>query len=150
MLEYISAVVETVKECRPKLQVTLFNMPQISSDFTAKSAAIPGIDFAGFDGTLCSHSYFHGETFRSKPPVRELWERAKKETAGKCGTFILIENMLIPGSENATYERELNETLPDLKADHLACYWYGHNNEDAEIIQKMTLDALKKYVIPFK
>ena len=58
--------------------------------------------------------------------------------------------MLIPSSENATYERELNETLPDLKADHLACYWYGHNNEDAEIIQKMTLDALKKYVIPFK
>ena len=58
--------------------------------------------------------------------------------------------MLIPSSENSTYERELNETLPTLKPDHLACYYYGHNNEDAELIQKITIDALKKYVIPFK
>ena len=149
-LEYIRELIQTVKECRPELSVTMFNMPSVSPEFTSASAALPGVDYAGFDGTLCSHSYFHGDTFRSKPPVKDLWERAKKETAGKCGTFVLIENMLIPSSENATYEKELNETLPVLKPDHLACYYYGHNNEDAEHIQKITMDALKKYIVPFK
>ena len=150
MLEYIGGLVETVKACRPELSVTIFNMPQVSPEFTARCASLPGVDYAGFDGTLCSHSYFHGETFRSKPPVGELWERAKRECAGKCGTFTLIENMLIPSSENGTYERELNETLPILRPDHLACYCYGHGNEDAEYIQKVTIDALKKYIVPFK
>ena len=150
MLEYIGTLIQTVKECRPELSVTMFNMPSVSPEFTARSAALPGVDYAGFDGTLCSHSYFHGDTFRSKPPVLELWERAKKECAGKCGTFTLIENMLIPSSENATYEKELNDSLPLLRPDHLACYYYGHNNEDAEYIQKITMDALKKYILPYK
>ena len=150
MLEYIGALVKTVKDCRPELSVTIFNMPQFSRGFTAGCAALPGVDYAGFDGTLCRHSYFHGDTFRSKPPVKELWKRARQETAGKCGTFVLIENMLIPSSENAAYEKELNETLPVIAPDHLACYYYGHNNEDAELIQKITMDALKKHTIPFK
>ena len=145
MLEYITALVNTARKLRPDISLTLFNMPGTSPEFTAKSAAIPGLDYAGFDGTLCSHSYFHGETFRSKPPIIDLWKRAQAENAGKCKTFTLIENMLIPSSENATYERELNETLPQISPDHLACYYYGHNNEDAEYIQKITMDCIKKY-----
>ena len=58
--------------------------------------------------------------------------------------------MLIPSSENGTYEKELKEKLPILRPDHLACYCYGHGNEDAEHIQKVTIDALKKYIVPFK
>ena len=58
--------------------------------------------------------------------------------------------MLIPRSENASYEKELNETLPRIAPDHLACYFYGHNNEDAGHIQKVTMDALQKYIIPKK
>ena len=150
MFEYIQTLIQTIKSCRPELAITMFNMPSVSSDFTAKCSQINGVDYAGFDGTLCSHSYFHGSNFRSKPPVKELYERAKKENNGKCGTFVLIENMLIPSDQNSIYEQELNETLPLIKPDHLACYYYGHNNEDAEYIQQITMDALKKHVLPFK
>lgn len=150
MFEYIKTIITTLKSCQPNLSITMFNMPSVSPDFTARCSQIDGVDFAGFDGTLCSHSYFHDSTFRSKPPVKELYQRAKQENNNKCGTFVLIENMLIPSSENATYERELNETLCEIKPDHLACYYYGHNNEDAEYIQKITMDALKKHVLPYK
>ena len=149
-LEYIQSLIDEVKSLRPELSITIFNMPQITPEFTAKAAGLRGVDYAGFDGTLCSHSYFHGDLFRSKPSILELWPRTQSEAAGKCGTFTLIENMLIPSEQNSTYERELNETLPQISPDHLTCYWYAHNNEDAEYIQKITNEALKKYIIPNK
>ena len=144
MLEYLKALIETARQLRPELSITIFNMPHTSPDFTARAAALPGIDYAGFDGTLCLQSYFHDKPFRVKPTVRQLWPRIQAEAEGKCGTFALLENMLIPCSEHAVYEAELEATLNEVHPDHLACYYYGHNNEDGEYIQKITMNAIRR------
>ena len=144
MLDYLKALIKTARQLRPELSITIFNMPHTSPDFTARAAALPGIDYAGFDGTLCLQSYFHDKPFRVKPTVRQLWPRIQAEAGGKCGTFALLENMLIPCSEHTVYEAELEATLNEVRPDHLACYYYGHNNEDGEYIQKITMNAIRR------
>ena len=149
-LEYLKRLLETAKQLRPGLSVTIFNMPHTSPEFTCRAAGLPGIDYAGFDGTLCRQSYFHEEPFQVKPTVRQLWRRIQQEAAGKCGTFALLENILIPRSEHAVYESELEATLKEVQPDHLACYYYGHNNEDGEFIQQTMINAVRKYQIQRK
>ena len=143
MLDYLQQLIDAAKKCRPDLSITLFNMPHTSSDFTRQAAALKEIDYAGFDGTLCGKSYFHEEVCRNKTPVMELWHRTCEEAAGKCGTFALLENILIPASEHDNYCRELETTLELIAPDHLACYYCGHNNEDPEYIQKITMQAIR-------
>ncbi|MBR4662675.1 MAG: hypothetical protein IKO93_02260 [Lentisphaeria bacterium] len=144
MLDYLSALIRTAKSFRKELPITIFNMPLTSPSFTTRAAALPGIDYAGFDGTLCMQSYFHEKPFRVKPTVRQLWPRIRQECAGRCGTFALLENMLIPKSEHRVYEAELEATLAEVHPDHFACYYYGHNNEDGEYIQEITMNAIRR------
>ena len=42
-----------------------------------------------------------------------------------------------------SFLRELETTLELIAPDHLACYYYGHNNEDPEYIQKITMQAIR-------
>lgn len=143
MLEYLATLIAAAKNIRPDLSITLFNMPPVSPEFTSRAAALKDLDYAGFDGTLSRQSYFHEETFRIKASCLDLWPRICQEAAGKCGTFILLENMLIPASEHDHYKQELYETLAHITPDHLACYYYGHNNEEAEYIQQVTMEAIR-------
>lgn len=145
MLDYIQTLISTAKKLRPELAITLFNMPPTTPEFTRRAAALEYVDYAGFDGTLCGKSYFHETVCRTKASVLDLWPRICEEAAGKCGTFALLENILIPTSEHRNYHRELEETLERIGPDHLACYYYGHNNEDPEYIQKITMEAIRKY-----
>ena len=145
MLDYIQTLISTAKKLRPELAITLFNMPPTTPEFTRRAAALEYVDYAGFDGTLCGKSYFHETVCRTKASVLDLWPRICEEAAGKCGTFALLENILIPTSEHRNYHRELEETLERIRPDHLACYYYGHNNEDPEYIQKITMEAIRKY-----
>ena len=144
MLGYLQTLIAAAKKVRPDLSITIFNMPHTSAEFTKRSAALQGIDYAGFDGTLAGKSYFHEAVCRTKASVLEHWPRTREEAAGKCGTFTLLENILIPASEHASYQQELEETLAVIRPDHLACYYYGHNNEDPEYIQKITMKAIRK------
>ena len=143
MLDYLQTLIRAAKKLRPELSITLFNMPPTSPEFTARAAALEMVDYAGFDGTLCRKSHFHETPCRPKASVLELWPRICRETAGKCGTFALLENILIPASEHDLYRQELDATLAQVHPDHLACYYYGHNNEDPEYIQKITMDAIR-------
>ena len=143
MLEYLQILIDAAKKLRPDLSITIFNMPHTSPDFTKRSAALRHIDYAGFDGTLAGKSFFHEEVVRTKNSVLQNWKRTCEEAAGKCGTFSLLENILIPASENGSYKKELEETLAVISPDHLACYYYGHNNEDAEYIQEITMKAIR-------
>jgi len=143
MLEYLKALIAAAKQLRPELSITIFNMPPTSPEFTARAAGLELVDHAGFDGTLCRKSYFHEIPCRTKASVLELWPRICREAAGKCGTFALLENILIPASEHDEYRQELETTLAQVTPDHLACYYYGHNNEEPEYIQKITMDAVR-------
>lgn len=150
MLEYLTHLTCIAREIRPSLSVTIFNMPHTSPDFTKQCSRIPGIDFTGFDGTCCEQSYFHEPPRRVKPTVRQMWERTREEARGGGGTFSLIENILIPDSELEAYENELRLTLREVRPDHLSCYYYGHNNESAERIQKFTMDAVSEMIHEYK
>ena len=146
MMEYLTRLTRTAKEIRPDLSMTIFNMPHTSPDFTKQCSRIPGIYFTGFDGTCCEQSYFHETPRRVKPTVRQMWNRTCEEACGGGGTFSLIENILIPDSELEAYEKELLLTLREVRPDHLSCYYYGHNNESAERIQKFTMNALSEMI----
>lgn len=143
MLRYLQTLIMAAKQLRPELSITIFNMPPTSPEFTARAAALKYVDYAGFDGTLAGKSYFHEAVCRTKASVLELWPRICREAAGKCGTFALLENILIPASEHDAYRQELETTLAQVRPDHLACYYYGHNNEEPEYIQKITMDAVR-------
>ena len=144
LIEYLTRLTHLAKEIRPSLCMTVFNMPHTPPEFTKQCSLISGIDFTGFDGTCCEQSYFHESPRRVKPTVRQMWKRIREEA--RNGTFALIENILIPDSELKPYEEELLLTLQEVRPDHLSCYYYGHNNESAERIQKFTMDAVSKII----
>ena len=144
-INYFTHLTAVAKKRNPELVITLFNMPPTPTAFTASSAKIPGIGYAGFDGTTSNQSYFHEPAYRTKASIRSLWERTQKETTGNCGTFALIENILIPQSEIEAFKKELAVTCEQISPDHLSCYYYGHNNECAKEIQRITMDTIKKY-----
>ena len=61
-----------------------------------------------------------------------------------CGTFALIENILLPRAAHAEFERELELTMQEVCPDHLACYYWGHNNEDPVEAQEITMRQIRK------
>jgi len=144
-LDYIALLTHTARKIRPELSMTIFNMPSSPAEFTAAAARLPGIDYAGFDGTCCLQSYFHETPRQNKPSIRQTWERAQREAGSHCGTFALIENILIPKGQLNAFEEELAFTLRDTCPDHLSCYYYGHNNEQAEEVQRITMAAVSQY-----
>lgn len=147
LLEYLEESTALVRKIRPDLKVTIFNMPGTDPYFTSRCPRIPGVDFCGFDGTCSFQSYFHEEAHFTKPTVRDTWQRTLAETSGSsCGTFALIENMLMPVSVQNSFEEELEKTLQEVRADHLSCYFYGHNNEDPNLVQKRTMEIIGKYL----
>ena len=147
-LEYLKDLTALVKSIRPSLSVTVFNMPTLTSTpeyFTSRCPRIPGVDFCGYDGSCSRMSYFHEEPRKVKATVRETWPRTCREVDGtSCGTFALIENILMPRAVHAEFERELELTLQEVSPDHLACYYWGHNNEDPAEAQEITMRQIRK------
>ncbi|MFW5871035.1 MAG: hypothetical protein ACOCVH_00965 [Verrucomicrobiota bacterium] len=109
---------------------------------------MPGIQYAGYDGNLSRQSFFHEEPQWHKYRVESVWERTVEEcaAAGKQ-TFALIENMLMPAAAIPEYEANLEVYLQQYRPDHLAVYYYAHNNEDPETVHRITRDMMQKYVL---
>lgn len=147
MLDFIEHLTHYAKKLRPELSLTLFNMPPVSPDFTRRSAGISGLDYVGFDGRCCPESFFHETPFWAKATIRSLWPRTLEETAGRTGTFALIENILVPDSCIDEFEEEYIKTLNEIQPDHLSVYYYGHNNESPERIQRMCIKHLKEHYL---
>ena len=146
MLEYLQLLIDDAKKLKPDLSVTLFNMPPTPEEFTRASAKLRGLDYAGFDGPCSAQSFFHEPASHSKRFIRDSWERTKAETAGVTGSFALVENILIPDSAFEEFKQEYRRVLNEVKPDHLSIYYYGHNNESAETVQKFCMDELKKHI----
>lgn len=131
---------------RPGLEVIMFNMPGTPEYFTARAAGIAGIDYCGFDGVFSRQSYFHETPCRHKYPLASSWQRTVRECAAAGRkTFALIENILIPGTAHNELRRELENFLDYAEPDHLACYYYGHNNEYPDDVQRITMDVVSRY-----
>ena len=146
-LEYLTELTAAARRIRPELSVTVFNMPGTDRRFTARCPLIPGIDFCGFDASISRMSYFHEEPREVKPRARQMWKRTVGENPGgsSCGTFVLIENILMPESVHEEYEEELERTMSEIAPDHLSCYYYGHNNEAPAEVQQITMRAIGKF-----
>lgn len=131
---------------RPNLDITLFNMPNTPAYFTARAAKISGIDYCGFDGVFSRQSCFHEEPRQNKNSLISSWQRTVSEcSAAEKKTFALIENILIPGSEHDKLQEELELFLNYADPDHLACYYYGHNNECPDEVQRITMNAVCRH-----
>ncbi len=132
---------------RPDLCITLFNMASASTRFTQAATAIKGIQYAGYDGNLSRHSFFHEKPEWTKYRIESVWERTQQEcaAAGK-GTFALIENMLIPKEAMQEYKDNLDTYLQQYRPDHLSLYYYAHNNEDPETVHQITRELMQKYL----
>ena len=143
--ELIGDWTSAARQIRPELIVSIFNMPHTSPQFTGLCAGLPGIDYAGFDGGLSLQSYFHETPSKHKPYLTETWARTLKECAEHhCGTFALIENMLLPALQHKTFAENLESFLKTAQPNHLACYYYGHDNEIPEEAQKITMEIIHK------
>ena len=146
-IEYLSELTSLVKGIRKNLTITVFNMPATPAYFTEKCPLIPGVDYCGFDGSCSRMSYFHEEPFDVKPTVRQMWKRTCGETSGTpCGTFALIENILMTRTVHGEFERELDQMLSEIVPGHLSCYFWGHNNESPAEVQEITLRLIQKYL----
>lgn len=144
--ELIGEWTVAARSIRPNLIVTLFNMPITNPIFTRLCAGLPGIDYAGFDGGLCLQSYFHETPTKHKQYLWETWPRTRQETAEHhCGTFALIENMLLPAAQFNIFSENLELFLRSAQPDHLACYYYAHNNEQPETAHRITMEIIRRF-----
>ncbi len=144
-IEFLAELTAAVR-VRPGVEIIMFNMPGTSEYFTTRAAGIAGIDYCGFDGVFSRQSYFHEEPCYHKHTLASSWQRTVKECAatGKQ-TFALIENILIPQTAHDELRQELERFLSEANPDHLACYYYGHNNECPDEVQRITMDTVKRY-----
>jgi hypothetical protein len=134
------------KELKPQLIMTMFSSATNPEYFTSRATKIRELEYCGYDGNCSKTSYFKEPPAQNKYLLLDVWERTQREceVAGKK-TFGLIENMLIPASENMAYRHGLEEYLSCARPDQLAVYYYAHNNECPEEIHSITKELLKKY-----
>jgi hypothetical protein len=133
--------------CNPDLTITVFNQLTSNERFTRACAGIEGVAYAGYDGNLTRQSDFHEEPRWCKYRVESAWERTVSECrAAGTQTFALVENMLMPRSELEAYERNLDAYLRQYRPDHLALYYYAHNNEAPEEVHAITRSLMRKHL----
>jgi hypothetical protein len=145
-VEFLDDLTGHCMKIRPELTVTMFNSATAPEYFTAKAARIPHFNYCGYDGNCCELSFYKEPPKQHKYLLADAWARTVRECAdGGKKTFALIENMLMPESEHETYRRNLDAYLGAIRPDHLAVYYYAHNNQCPEIVHQITKDLLKKH-----
>jgi hypothetical protein len=143
--EFLDWLVTHCHQTRPRLVQTLFAQNTDPEEFTAKAAKIAGLTYHGYDGNLSRESFFHEEPSWQKYRIEKPWPRTVREcTAAGKKTFALVENMLLPAVAHAEYEANLANYLAGPLPDHLALYYYAHNNEDPEAVQDITRRLMRQ------
>jgi hypothetical protein len=146
-VEFLARLNSECLKVRPELVNTLFCQKTDPELFTAAAVRIPGIDFFGYDGNLARQSVFKEEPKWTKYRLESVWERAVQEAkSGGKRTFALVENMLMPKAAMGEYESNLSNYLSTHSPEHLALYYYAHNNEDAEGVHAITARCLKQHL----
>ena len=146
-LEFMENLNRHCRAIRPGLVISSFACLQQPEFFTSRIPSLPGIDYFGYDGNLARQSRFHEEPRWDKYRIESVWDRTVKECGahGK-GTFALIENMLMPREAIPEYEENLDRYLQTYRPDHLALYYYAHNNEDPEAVHAITRRLMKRHL----
>lgn len=146
-VEFLTDLTAHCREVRPDLSITLFNQKTSNERFTLAGASIPGIDYAGYDGNLARQSFFHEGPRWCKYRIESVWDRAVNEcrATGK-GTFALIENMLMPVAAMEEYRENLDNYLASHNPDHLAIYYYAHNNAEPDTVHQITRRLMRKHL----
>jgi hypothetical protein len=126
---------------------TFFFSPANREYFTSNAVKkIKNISFAGYDGPLAPCSYFKETPTRNKTYITDSWERTARECKGTdIKTFALIENILLAEQDIQEFSDNLNSYLEIASPEHLAFYYYGHNNQDPERIQKIVAEAIVNF-----
>ncbi|HOX05906.1 MAG TPA: hypothetical protein PK280_05855 [Planctomycetota bacterium] len=144
-IEFIGDLNRHCLAVKPGLSITFFAMRD-REYFTQRAAAAPGVEYFGYDGNLARQSFFHEEPKWVKHRIESMWERTVNEcaAAGKK-TFALVENMLMPKEAVPEFEANFEAYLQNYRPDHLAVYYYAHNNEDPEAVHGIVRRLLRRY-----
>jgi hypothetical protein len=145
-LDFLRELSNTCQALKPQLEQTLFVQKFNPPEFTSRAAALPSIAYFGYDGNLARQSRFHEEPSWAKYRIESVWDRTLAEAqAADVKTFALVENMLMPKVAMAEFERNFDAYLATYRPDHLSVYYYAHNNEDPEGVQRIVRRLLKKH-----
>jgi hypothetical protein len=58
-----------------------------------------------------------------------------------------MENMLMPRGVVEEFRAGLTEYLQHAQPDHLACYYYGMDNEEPDAVHKMVIETIRKHYL---
>lgn len=130
-----------------KLVQTLFCIKGERDFFTERISRNKEITYFGYDGNLSRQRRFKEAICDSKYRIESVWARTLRECeqAGKK-TFALVETMHMPREEHQNFERNLTEYLENYHPDHLSLYYYAHNADDPEELNKIIKRTMKKYI----
>ena len=143
--EFLGEMSEFCFELRPGIKQTLFVQNSDSEYFTRKASQIKTIHYHGYDGNLSRQSFFREEPQWHKNRIDDVWTR----TLAECGatgkkSFALVENMLMPSAAMAEFDENFKKYLSGPLPDHLAIYYYAHNNEDPEAVHEIVKRHMSK------
>ena len=146
-VEFLEEISGFCRELRPGMRQTMFVQKNYNPYFTGKAARIESLDYFGYDGNMARQSVFQEEPRWHKYRLEEVWERTVAECAqtGKK-SFALVENMLMPSAAVDEFEENFERYLSRYTPDHLAIYYYAHNNEDPERVHAAVKRLMKKYL----
>ncbi|MGC9455625.1 MAG: hypothetical protein ACP5HU_12295 [Phycisphaerae bacterium] len=146
-IDWLKDLTDHCRSIRPELTVTLFCQKTDAEDFTTAAAGMEGLDYFGYDGNLQRESFWHESPQWRKYRIDEVWERTCKECeAAGVKRFALVENMLMPAAAVEEFEQNFEAYLQGPLPEHLAVYYYAHNNEDPEAVQSIVRRMMKKYL----
>lgn len=147
---FLSFLADLNQHClslKPGLVNTLFCQKTDPPSFTERAAAIQGLAYHGYDGNLQRESFFHEPAQWHKYRLEEVWPRTVAECeASGAKTFSLVENMLMPAEAIDEFEANFAEYLRGPLPDHLAIYYYAHNNEDPERVHDIVRRLMKQHL----
>ncbi len=145
-LDFLRELTDHCQSLKPQLAQTLFVQNFDPPAFTEQAARLPSLEYFGYDGNLARQSTFHEQPRWRKYRIESVWDRTVREAeAGNKKTFALVENMLMPKEAMAEFEQNFDTYLSTYHPDHLSVYYYAHNNEDPEGVQRIVRALLRTH-----
>ena len=146
--EFFSDLTAYCHALKPELVQTLFCQKTEPEYFTQIVSKTPYLDYFGYDGNLSKQRVFKEEIREVKYRIESVWDRTVAECAqaGKK-TFALVESMHMPREELANFEKAFDNYLDNYHPDHLSVYYYAHNADDPEALNKIIKRIMKKHFV---
>lgn len=144
LVSFLDRAAVNMKKIKPSIEISLFNDTIYPLDFHNMTAAIPGIDFHGTDGSLAGQWVQKTKIEQIKTPLAEQLKEAKN-IAEKHGKKLMAvcENFQTPSSEINKWEESFSKVL-EYKPELIVFFYYAPNTDNPEALQEMIRRCCRK------